>query len=106
MDIDYATIIETANRRKDHLQQVEQLVSAAPEALKNLTCVRDYFQALHLAWAQLDQEGRKMLPPKVQEALSNADNKRSYADLMLGNVDAPAFHHGLKQLAPFAKDPT
>lgn len=103
MDIDYALILETANRRKNALKQIETLIDKAPGILQEALNVRGYYANLEATWKVLDAEGRNLLPAKVVEALSTSPAKRHLADQILGNIPGnTSYHNGLMQLAPFA----
>lgn len=106
MNIDYASILETANRRKNALRDIEALVAQAPHALNEMQGVRIYLNNLAGAWAALDHEGRRMLPQDVQGILTYASHKASLASQIVGDVSGLCSQQvGLMQLAPFAKDP-
>lgn len=79
MDIDYAKIIETADKRRAVLQELEELLKEAGIQTQKLVEIRDWVSKLDGVFHTLDEEGRKLLPDQIRTAL-----------LFLGRDDRPS----------------
>lgn len=89
MNINYAQIIETANKRKDALIQLEDVLKHTPDMLRQAEAVLHWMITLASAYAALDSEGRKLLPAQV--------NNQIYAlplSLAKGVVDGALINSG------------
>lgn len=61
MNIDYAKIIETANRRKETLQALDLKLRDASHYYENVLDAKTYLDDLAKLWEKLDAEGRKLI---------------------------------------------
>lgn len=69
MNIDYAKIIETADKRRAGLQELEELLKEAGIQTQKLVEIRDWASKLAGVFHTLDEEGRKLLPDQIRTAL-------------------------------------
>lgn len=69
MQINYVAIIEAANRRKEQLQKIEAFIQHAPRMMHQATDLAAYMHHAYRLYADLDTEGRAMLPPGVSQSL-------------------------------------
>lgn len=79
MEVNFAQITATADKRRQALEALGALVDQAPAQAARLAEVSDYAAQLQAAWGALDAEGRTLLPKGLQLALSRiyAGNYRS-----------------------------
>ena len=76
MKIDYGKIIETAERRRNTLQELGSKLEHAKAMEQKLLEVSDWVCDLQNLYGELDQEGRALLPPNVNCACSQLSNTR------------------------------
>lgn len=69
--IDYAKIIETANRRKETLQQIEASIPLMAVVARDVEAALGEAKAAQVMWVNLDDEGRALLPKSLRTALGN-----------------------------------
>jgi hypothetical protein len=69
VNIDYARIIERANKRKDCLLELEEKFKRAGEMAWKAEEARDYAKELAEIYKNLDDEGRTLLPISVRNAM-------------------------------------
>lgn len=69
MNIDYTKIIETADKRRAVLQELEELLKEAGIQTQKLVEIRDWASKLDGVFHTLDEEGRKLLPDQIITAL-------------------------------------
>ena len=69
MNIDYAKIIELANKRRSVLQNLEAPRSEAGAQAQKVVEIRDWASKLDGVFHTLDEEGRKLLPDQIRTAL-------------------------------------
>ena len=69
MNIDYAKIIETADKRRAVLQELEELLKDAGSHTQKLIEVREWAHDVANVFRVLDEEGRKLLPDHIRRAL-------------------------------------
>lgn len=100
MEIDYGKIIETAEARRAALEQLTDLVNAAPAELTAMHHLLAYYTALRNCWNRLDEEGRKLLPPGLRSAIPYAGPQAIENLLFHPNYGAP---NGLSEIARHAK---
>lgn len=81
MEVDYAKIIEAADRRRAVLQQLTALVNQSKAQLRALEDLYHYAVELKVAWEQLDTEGRQLLPEELQIAI-NLLSPSAYLELL------------------------
>lgn len=79
MNIDYAAIIEKANKRKEALEALSVALEEAPQHLQNLLNARQWLT--EIIETRLDDEGRALLPRQVQFALLRIGNIRDHVDM-------------------------
>jgi hypothetical protein len=102
MQIDYGKIIDTAKARRTALEQLTELVNAAPAHLDAVHQLLHYYQALRTAWNTLDKEGRALLPADLRNALEYASPQLVEYLLFHPSYSGP---NGLKLIAGHATTP-
>ena len=70
MNIDYAKIIELANKRRSVLQNLEALLSEAGAQAQKVVEARAWVDEIAVVFRELDAEGEKLLPVGIQTALA------------------------------------
>lgn len=98
MNIDYAKIIETANARKETLQQLTELLKQASDMLEVAKELYGWMDLVHLTMNQLDREGTALLPKAVYDQLQSFPIRRMQSvlnDMSLNVQD----RRGLEPLA-------
>lgn len=95
MKIEFEKIIEKANTRKAVLQELQKLIGDAETYHHGLVELISWLQAMRSHYDLLDQEGRNLLPDKINLTLACA---RSTID----NLSAIRFEHskGIFWLVP------
>ena len=107
MNIDYAKIIETADKRREALKELDKLLADAALHERTLYDAFKWLREVHVAYLALDAEGKKLLPETARTALEwthddiaklgsviDSNPQRSYA----------AYSHGVVYLAKGANE--
>lgn len=95
MNIDYAKIIETANKRKEALQDLAAMLQHTPEMLGKAEELLAWCEMVSKAYASLDREGQALLPTEVKRQLESLPT--NYMKTVLTN--SPAIdERGLRSL--------
>lgn len=101
MNIDYAKIIETADKRRAVLQELEELLKDAGIQTQKLVEIREWVSKLDGVFRTLDEEGRKLLPDQIRTALlflgRTTDNLHAAIDSN-PTRNQGAYSHGLVYL--------
>ena len=71
MNIDYGKIIEAAEKRRENLEELTDEIGYAAGMVEKLREVRAWTTNLRSLYNNLDDEGKKLLPPGINTALSN-----------------------------------
>lgn len=69
MNIDYAKIIETANKRKETLEALTETLRGLEDCAEKLAGVSLYMRELSGRYDAIDTEGRKLLPPGFDDQM-------------------------------------
>ena len=69
MNIDYAKIIETADKRREALMALSDELSKAAAFYSMMEDALEWVNEVYSLYSKLDDEGRKLLPPSVLTAM-------------------------------------
>ena len=69
MNIDYAKIIELADKRREALMALSEKLSKAAAFNEQLESALKWVEEIYALYTALDDEGRELLPPRVLAAM-------------------------------------
>ena len=101
MNIDYAKIVETADKRRAVLQELEELLKEAGIQTQKLVEIVGWASKLNGVFHALDEEGRELLPDQIRTALLFLGRTTDHLHAALDanpTRNQGAFSHGLVYL--------
>ena len=102
MNIDYAKIIELADKRREVLMALSEKLSKAAAFHGMLEGILEWIGEVHALYGKLDDEGRKLLPPSVLQAMQylNITYSRLADATDIKKLNPGSHAYGVKYFAP------